>query len=366
MSENAAEFQEKASRIRDLMRARGWDRLALSAPDSLAWAACGARPYVNLLGPAGVFTLLYGPRDVLALTNRIEAPRLRDEELAGLPVEITAHDWPEWNASREAIVARLAAPGRLASDLPLAGAEPAGAEFKALRYSLTEWEVRRARDLSKEAASVIEELAAAVAPGESEEAIVADMRARLGRRGILAPVALIAADGRAFQYRHPLPTAKKLERYCLLAVSALRCGLLISLSRLVHFGDPPAELLAKAAACAAVDAAFISATTVGAAVKDVFEVGLGAYAAQGYPDEWQLHHQGGAAGYTSREFLGWSGSTERVRESQLFAWNPSIAGVKSEDTILATARGPEVLTRTGRWPEIETDLGIPRPGILIR
>jgi len=57
VSENAAEFQEKASRIRDLMRARGWDWLALSAPDSLAWAACGARPYVNLLGPAGVFPL---------------------------------------------------------------------------------------------------------------------------------------------------------------------------------------------------------------------------------------------------------------------------------------------------------------------
>src|SRR3989304_2282736 len=79
-------------------RAGGWVWLAPSAPDSLAWAACGARPYVNLLGPAGVFTLLYGPRDVLALTNRIEAPRLRDEELAGLPVEITAHDWPQWNA----------------------------------------------------------------------------------------------------------------------------------------------------------------------------------------------------------------------------------------------------------------------------
>ncbi|MDA0733382.1 MAG: hypothetical protein O2909_12165 [Chloroflexi bacterium] len=36
----------------------------------------------------------------------------------------------------------------------------------------------------------------------------------------------------------------------------------------------------------------------------------------------------------------------------------SITGTKSEDTVLLTADGPEVLTRTGEWPEIKVDLPI--------
>jgi hypothetical protein len=53
------------------------------------------------------------------------------------------------------------------------------------------------------------------------------------------------------------------------------------------------------------------------------------------------------------------------------AWNPSIAGTKSEDTVLVTARGLEVLTEaSGRWPRLEVALGrgrsLRRPAILVR
>jgi hypothetical protein len=33
-----------------------------------------------------------------------------------------------------------------------------------------------------------------------------------------------------------------------------------------------------------------------------------------------------------------------------FAWNPTIQGAKSEDTVLVTENGFEVLTATGEWP----------------
>jgi hypothetical protein len=51
------------------------------------------------------------------------------------------------------------------------------------------------------------------------------------------------------------------------------------------------------------------------------------------------------------------------------AWNPSITGVKSEDTVLVTDAGPEVLTRTGAWPQARVELdggAVERPTILAR
>ena len=42
-----------------------------------------------------------------------------------------------------------------------------------------------------------------------------------------------------------------------------------------------------------------------------------------------------------------------ARANQAFAWNPSIVGIKSEDTVLCTAEGVEVLTaHSAEWPTV--------------
>ena len=42
-----------------------------------------------------------------------------------------------------------------------------------------------------------------------------------------------------------------------------------------------------------------------------------------------------------------------VVENQAFAWNPSITGAKSEDTVLCTPGGVEVLTaHSQEWPSV--------------
>ena len=56
-------------------------------------------------------------------------------------------------------------------------------------------------------------------------------------------------------------------------------------------------------------------------------------------------HQGGPCGYQGRDYLGSPTAPGVVLENQPFAWNPSITGTKSEDTILATVAGPEIITR---------------------
>jgi len=84
---------------------------------------------------------------------------------------------------------------------------------------------------------------------------------------------------------------------------------------------------------------------------------------------WTLHHQGGPTGYRPREFRATAESIQVIAPEQAFAWNPSITGTKSEDTVLAREPAPLVLTVSMEWPVISA--GPPgarfeRPDILVK
>ena len=123
----------------------------------------------------------------------------------------------------------------------------------------------------------------------------------------------------------------------------------------------------KAEAVAQVDATFLAATRPVQVLGQVFRRATAAYAETGFADEWQWHHQSGPAGYEPREYIAASESQDVVQAGQVSAWNPSIAGTKSEDTILVTAAGPEVLTAIDGWPLLSEAVGnaeYARPTIL--
>jgi Xaa-Pro aminopeptidase len=139
-----------------------------------------------------------------------------------------------------------------------------------------------------------------------------------------------------------------------------------SLTRLVSFGQLTAEQENAYARLLEVDVAFNVATRTGALVGDAFSVGAAAYLRNGFDvHEWHNHHQGGPTGYAAREWLATAESSAMVEERQPFAWNPSVPGLKSEDTVLAHAEEPEVLTVDPRWPTT-TVAGMVRPLILVR
>jgi Xaa-Pro dipeptidase len=183
--------------------------------------------------------------------------------------------------------------------------------------------------------------------------------------GIQPTVLLVATDERMAQFRHPLPTERRLKRAAMLVVGARRWGLVASLTRLVHFGEPDSELRRRHAAVTAVDAAFIHATRPGATAGEIFRTAMAAYAAHGFPEEWKSLHQGGATGYAGRDYRATPETPHIIRDRQAFAWNPSIAGTKSEDTMLATEHGPEILTVTPDLPHLPVDKLL-RPDILSR
>jgi Xaa-Pro aminopeptidase len=176
-----------------------------------------------------------------------------------------------------------------------------------------------------------------------------DSAASVGAR---ATVSLVAADDRIARFRHPVPTGKTWRRTVLVAQVAQRHGLCVSISRLVNAGAIDADLTKRTHATCGVFGALLDATRPGARAGDVFAAAVAAYAKAGFPAEERKHHQGGATGYRSREWVAHLSSDERVRAPQAFAWNPSITGTKVEDTAIVTEDGVELITSTGEWPTV--------------
>ncbi len=361
------EFDTKLQRLRELMDARGYAAVALTTQANFAWLTCGGDNHVVMASEGGVAYLLVTADAVHLLTNNIEAPRMADEEIGDLPIEIHQQVWHE--EDREA-TAREIAGGPIASD----GAWPSGAHNEAaaiarLRWQLLEPEVERYKWVAEKTVQAMWETGNEIEPGMTEHQIAALLAGKLLADGITPAVLLIATDQRCYRYRHPIPTERRLEKHAMLVIGARRWGLGVSATRIVHFGEPDAELRRRHEAVCRVDACFIARTVPGAAIRDIFAAAVAEYEATGYGDQWHLHHQGGATGYAPRDYRGSLDSDEVVLENQAFAWNPSIAGTKSEDTIIARAGGSELLAARDPWPMLEIEYDgrlLRRPDILVR
>lgn len=355
-----SESERKLRSIRTWMAGRNIDGLVLQKVGSFAWATCGAASYINIASSEGVATLLITQDHQYLITNNIEAPRLEQEE------KLVEQGWEfhlnPWHVN-QATVSELGRELKLAADGPFPNAIDLSTDLSRLRTNLTPEEGLRYQDLGKLCSHAMGIAARAVRPGQTEFEIAARLAMEAEQQGVQAIVNLIATDGRIPAFRHPLPTSKKLEKVAMLILCGRKNGLVCSLTRMVHFGPISSALQRKVSACARVDAAFIGSTRPGQILGNIFERAVSVYAANGFPDEWQKHHQGGAAGYEPREYLAVPGSPELVIAGQVYAWNPSITGCKSEDTILVGETHNEVLTEIPDWPKIIID-GIARPLVL--
>jgi len=362
------ERQTKHARLAAWLQRRRLDGVVLTRRCNFSWYTGGAHNHVSEACDAGVSSLVATAGAAVVVANNIEATRLRGEDLpAGVPVIEYAYYDPQ---ARRAALAEAIGDGRFAADAAVEGFDLAATDgaFDRLRWVLTPAEIDRYRALCRAAAEGVEAAARQATPGMTEAQIAGSMASELRGRGCAPWVLLVGADERIVLHRHPLPTRKAVERCAMLVTTAERGGLLAAVTRLVHFGPVPADLARRHQAVASVDAALIGSTRPGATLGDIFAAAQQAYADAGFADEWRRHHQGGSIGYLPREVKAAPGSDVRALAGQAFAWNPSIAGTKCEDTILCTDADAEPLTATGDWPSVPGAWGertLQRPGILV-
>ncbi len=360
-----SEVSLKRAVIRALLDEHNLDGLLLTTPPSVSWITCGGDPVVDQTAAAGVAAVLCTREGEVLLTNTIEHARMLEEALPHPPARVDVFGWYEATPPSVALLLREGAV--LGADMALPGFVDRSHVVSTMRLILSPTEQERYRGLCRAAGTAIEAAARSVKPGMSELEIAGAVAAASYARGAVPIVVLVAADERIARYRHPLPTPRRLDRHALLVLCARRHGLVASVTRSVYVGRLPDDLRRRHEACTYVDGAMLEATHEGATAGDVFARSQEAYASVGFPDEWLLHHQGGAAGYQSREWLALPGGLEEIHEGMAFAWNPSITGTKSEDTVLLGPEGVEVATATGDWPTTTVTVGtttFDRPDIL--
>jgi Xaa-Pro aminopeptidase len=352
------EIEEKLERLARLIADEGLAGVLINTQPNFAWLSAGGSNGIDSSREAGVGTLLVrrdGRKFLLA--NRIELTRLLTEQLNGQGYEPVEFGWEEEKAN-PCLAAEIAL-SVVDKGLPLGSDSPVGLAVRVVdqavaraRYSLTAGEMDRFRLLGQEAGLAIGEMARSLEPGLSEREVVRRAIDSLAAIGATPVVALVAADERLRLFRHPPPTDLCWDKTLMIVVCARRGGLTVSFTRIVCNGPVPEDLRQRTRATAGVMARLLAATKTGATGKDLYEVAARGYLDAGFPGEEHLHHQGGATGYRTRDWVAHPSGTEQVQAGQAFAWNPSITGTKIEETCIATSEGIEIITTTQGWPVI--------------
>ncbi|WP_256684428.1 M24 family metallopeptidase [Halococcus qingdaonensis] len=341
---------EKIARLDEYLAGTDCEAIWFARPSNFAWLT-GASNVVDREARVGVAAAGYdGTLHVLTSNN--EAPRFRNEVLDDVPVG--TFPWYERSLG-EAIAERSSTP--FEADFEVPGAERVAATR--LRTPLTDPDIERYRELGAETATVLEDVCRTVGRSDSEREVAARLEEGLFARGIDTPVLLVGGEERAPNYRHFPPTEAEIGGYALVSITAQRDGLHASATRTIAL-DPPNWLAARHEAAMQVEATAIAATKrfteEDGTASDVFRAIQDAYAAVDHPEEWARHHQGGATGFAGREWKARPDEEAAIEAPMAYAWNPTVQGAKSEDTVLID-EGLETLTATGDWPtcEIEVD-----------
>lgn len=365
------EIETKTQRLVEILGREELSGVILNGQHNFAWITGGGSNGVDLSRENGVASVLItnkGKRYLLS--NNIEAPRMLAEEISADDLELVEFRWQDEKAQADLAIKTAAniAGGKVATDIPLhASALAIDSLIAPCRYELTVDELDRFRSLGKDAGIAMRRVFDVVRPGQTELEIASVIRTELGKYNISSVVTLVAADERIANFRHPIPTQKRWNKTLLIVTCAKRNGLIASLSRIGCVSEIPSELTEKTEAAAFVNATFLANTTVGVKGSDLYAYASEAYATRGFGDEINKHHQGGAAGYRTRDWVAHPASIETVKLNQAFAWNPSISGTKVEETVIVLASGVETITTSPDFPSITTVIDgkeFHSPGIL--
>ena len=290
---------------------------------------------------------------------------LVEEKLGELGFEEKSCFWYE--NKTEQFLREIVGSGVVAADIPLGDAKDANAVLLEREKTLCDNEIARYLHMGKVFSGVIEGYMATVKPGDSEIKIAGGLSAAMWAAGLEPVLLLVASDHRIYDYRHAIPTEKKLEKFLMISCNARYKGLITKITRMAYFGDLPDDIREQYIKTAHIENVMADATRPGVDELEVFELSRKLYAEAGYPEMWKVHHQGGPQSYTNGFYLMNEDVHGLVREGEVYGYNPSITGTKTEDAFIVTKDGPLFASFPVTFPQLrEVINGVEyvRPGIL--
>jgi Xaa-Pro aminopeptidase len=346
-----AEINGKLTKVRASMAKDGLAGVLINKSEHFAWITAGGDNIVTRYSEGGICTILVTKDKAYYLCTNIEGQRMIDEEfLDQLGFEARVMPWYEDLTLKFA--AEITGGGKLASDSGLPGTGDANPMLLQYERVLCENEIGRYLRMGKVFSEVIEGYMKTIRPGDTEKEITGRLGAKMWENGLEGVLFLIASDDRVYKYRHPIPTDKKVEKLLMISCNARYKGLITKITRMVYFGKAPDELKEQYRKTVEIENRIAAMTKPGLDDIETLEMSKKLYAEAGYPEMWKVHHQGGPQSYTNGFYLINPGKHETVQLHQIYGYNPSITGTKTEDAIVVTEEGPLFVTYPVYFPKL--------------
>lgn len=344
---------ETIERIRAWLLQNNYDGIVLNRRDNYAWVSGGADSSVLSSSDTGVAYYVIKREAVDLIADNSDLLRMAEEQnpLHGNPVLVP------WYESVENFLINYTKAGRYVSDTGVAGMKCVQEKLVDLRLSLMPSELERYEAIGQECARIVEGVCQEASRGDSEKKIANLIKSRCIDNGISPDCVLVGADRRIMNYRHPMPTDKKIEKSLMVVLGGQKYGLNISITRMVYFGAVPEEIKERYNKTSHIFAGMQHIMKEGMLYRDFFGQVCRLYKEAGYEDEWKMHHQGGPTGYACREFVVTPDNEKQIHTGQAYAWNPTIQGTKCEETTYLSESGVKTFTRTENWPCITVETG---------
>ena len=345
----SGEIQEKERRVRRLLSRLGYDSVLLTRRENFSWMSCGGRAVTsNVVHSSPVF-LLVTPEKKYAIGLNMDLPRTWDEELTDQgfePISLPTFGKSPLQAAMELTK------GRLAADDAFPGLVNIEQHILSIHEPFTQQEVERYKSVAAESSGIIRELAEWVEPGMSERHVLAHMWGLYVEHNFDGDCMFVVSDDRIKQYRHAIPGYKKIEKVVILAPAVFKAGLHVQISRMVAFGEPPAETLRRFHDMAFLQVVMVGSTKPGVRLNSLLKLCLDQFDKLGYPEEKTNHVHGGPTGYRVSYPERCLDEDETVRPNMAFSWYLTVSGAKTEETLLVNDLGAEIISLSNNWPTI--------------
>ncbi len=362
-------FRQRIEMLRKYTLQKGYDGLILSRCENFSWVTFGGRNRVLLNSEVGEAHVLLIEDRIYLLTSNIEKDRLENVELDDeiLPeIELVEYIWYK---RMEDVFKAFIAGKKILSDTGMLGTTNIAEEICQMRLVLTDYEIETYRKLGEDCDKIFSKIMPTLRPDMTELEVSGLISSGLMEKDIEPLLILVFGEESAMLYRHNLPRNVKIGNKVFVSICARRKGLVASTTRTVLFKRDEKWIEQHRKNCY-VEANAIANSRPGAKLSEVFEIIRKSYAEVGVPYEWSLHHQGGLAGYRARELIASETTDYVLQPNNVVAWNPTITGTKSEDTVLITSKAIEILSYPDRssWPCVDFKIknhAIKRPDIMI-
>lgn len=362
-------FRERVQLLRKFFKQRGFDGILLSRCDNFSWFTFGARNHITLNTEVGAAHILVNDESVYIFTDNIERKRIEKEELhEDLLSEIEFAEYI-WSKNMIDVLKPFIAGKKIVSDTGMLQTTDLKNEIKTLRFVMSEIELEQYTNLGRICDEVLNKEMKELKPDMTELEVHGIVYKSLAKNGIEPIFVMVSGEESAKLYRHNLPRNVRLGKKVFVSICARKRGLVVSATRSVLF-ERDKNLLDQHKQNCYIDAIAISNSKPGVKLNYVFEKIKQAYTEVGKPYEWMLHHQGGLAGYNAREIIANEFTDYELSIGNVLAWNPTITGTKSEDTIALTKEGMKIISylENSDWPYVEFKMDgilIKRPDLIV-